>query len=118
MKVLAEIGTLNDGRTVLMIQDAYNPNYVVVSNYDREAQSWDSGTYFDGNLTSLAEYITDVNKKIGYSRMEQIAKDYISQDIEARDDLSYVALDLEQVMCEGEIRELGFDWVLDAAEDK
>ncbi len=116
MKILANLGKLKDGRTALVIEDAYKPNFVIVSGFDPATGTWSSGgKYFDGNLTAFCKEITDVNCVIGYERMKQIAQTYISNDAEAADS-SYVydvltgtvGMDLD------EMKELGFGWIHDA----
>ncbi len=83
MQILNEMGTLKDGRTVLLIKDAYNPNFVIVRGYNRETGTWDSGTYCDGNLVALAKEILDAELPIGYDRMKSIAESALNTAIES-----------------------------------
>ena len=115
MKILANLGKLKDGRTALVIEDAYSPDYAIVANFDEGTQSWSSALYFDGNLTEFAKAITDANLVIGYDRMKQIAEEYISNDAEAAES-SYVYDILTGTigMDQAEMEELGLKWLCDA----
>ncbi len=60
MEILANLGKLSDGRTALIIKDAYNPNFVLAHNYDpdgEENRKWTSARYFDGILTDFCREI-------------------------------------------------------------
>lgn len=75
MKVLADLGKLNDGRNVLVLQKADRIEYVLASGYDPsrpEGSQWDHGTYLY-DLTSLADVVTYTNMPIGYGRLAEIA---------------------------------------------
>lgn len=120
MKILANLGKLANGRTALVIEDAYKPNFVIADGYDPSTKSWNgAGRYFDGNLTEFAKAITDANLAIGYDRMKQIAHDYITNDYEATE-CSYVYGVLTDWlgMEADEIRELGLEYIKDACSEE
>ena len=111
MQILGEIGTLKDGRTILMVKDAYNPNYVIARNYDREMGCWDSATYCDGSLVSLAKNILESELTVGYDRLKDMFQNYVNNDVDAADP-EYVRNMLEQVGVDDEnVDDLGFGWL-------
>ena len=117
MEILANLGTLKDGRTALVVNDAYHPDYVIVSGYDPETKTWSGGQYFDGDLTAFSKAITDINLEIGYDRMKEIVVEYVSNDLESADQ-AYVSDVLQSIMNEDEIKDFGFDWALGNQEEE
>ena len=83
MKILANMGRLKDGRTALVIQDAYNPNYILARGYDPEKEAWDSAVYFDGNLESFIDKVLETQKGISFSSL----KSMFEQELEDVDDI-------------------------------
>ena len=72
MKILANLGKLNDGHTVLVTQKADRIEYVLATGFDEATQSWGSGTYLY-DIEDLARAVLYANKPIGYDRMTEIA---------------------------------------------
>ena len=89
MKILTNLGNLKDGRTALVIKDAYNPNYAIVRyaivrGYNPDKAEWDSATYFGGNLMSFIDEVLEIEKGISFSSL----KSMFEQEIEDVDDVS------------------------------
>ena len=61
MKILANLGKLNDGSTVLVTQKAGEIEYVIANGFNPETQSWGSGSYLY-DLEDLARAVLNVNK--------------------------------------------------------
>lgn len=72
MKVLADLGKLNDGRNIIVLQKADRIEYVVAEGYNPDTESWGRGTYLY-DLGDLARTILFVNETIGYTRLKEIA---------------------------------------------
>lgn len=114
MKILANLGKLKDGRQALVIEDAYKPNYAIVSGFNAENGTWDSARYFDGDLTHFSREITNINMVVGYDRIMQIANDCIDHDTEGTESVYvYEFLRNHVGMNTEEFRELDLDWLLD-----
>lgn len=85
MKVIANLGKLDEQRTALIIDNEYYP-YYIVNGYNGETEgdnlwSWTVG-YYD-NIFSFAKAITNYSKeKIGWYRMDEIATKTIDKLIE------------------------------------
>ncbi len=84
MEILAKAKPLRDGRTPLVIRDAYNPNFAVVSNYDAETGSWSAGKYFDGELASFADYVLGVQRGLSWTELA----DMLRAELEDVEDLA------------------------------
>ena len=119
MKILANLGKLKDGRTALVIENAYHPDYVIVSGFDEKTGTWDSGKYFDGNLTSFSREITNVNMTLGYDRLMGAFQSYVDNDYEAACEKTYVRDALEMAgIDKDDADELGFSFIFDQEEEE
>lgn len=76
--VKANLGRLQDGRELLLINNSVTP-FAIVRNYDptqREGNQWDNGEYIS-SLTTLATRIFEINMPVSYDRMAEIATRFI-----------------------------------------
>ncbi len=74
MQILANLGKLADGRTALVIKDAYDPNYAIVSNFDDSmpmGEKWDGAIYFDGNFEKFSKAVLEANTNERYNKEER-----------------------------------------------
>ena len=62
MKILANLGQLNNGNTVLVTQKAGEIEYVIATGFNPEKESWGSGEYLY-DLEDLARAILDANSR-------------------------------------------------------
>lgn len=54
---------LKDGRTAVVLKDAYDPDFAIVSGYNPDApegQQWDGGIYFYGNKALFFNAVLDI----------------------------------------------------------
>lgn len=75
MKIIADLGKLNNGNNVLVLEKGKRIEFALASGYNPEApegSQWDHGTYLY-SLESLARAILYCEKPIGYDRMSEIA---------------------------------------------
>ena len=72
MKILANLGKLNNGKTVLVTQKADRIEYILATNFDPEKEVWGHGDYLY-DIEDLARAVLFANKTIGYDRMTEIA---------------------------------------------
>lgn len=72
MKILANLGTLKNGQTVLVIEKAARIEYVLATGFNADTNEWGSGTYLY-NMDDLARAILYAERPIGYDRMSEIA---------------------------------------------
>lgn len=111
MKVIANLGKLNNGTNVLVLEKGKRTEFVLADGYDPEApegSQWGSGTYLY-SLESLARAILYYEKPIGYDRMSEIAskaidglreddeesaRDYLMEEVELDEaELEYFGLE-------------------------
>ena len=72
MNIIANLGKLKSGQDIILLQKADHYEFVLATNYDKETQSWGSGTYIY-DIEDLARAILYANMPIGYDRMCEIA---------------------------------------------
>ncbi len=60
MEILANLGELKDGRTALIVRDAYPVDPVLATGYNATTQDWAAAKYFDGNLVSFCRAILQI----------------------------------------------------------
>jgi len=77
MKIIADLGKVNEDKNLVVIEKAGRHEYVICRNYDPDEGCWSSGEYIY-SLTGMAEAILYYKKKIGYMRMANIAEIAIS----------------------------------------
>ena len=72
MDIIANIGKLKSGQDIILLQKADHYEFVLATGYDKETQSWGSGTYLY-DIEDLAKAILYTEQTIGYDRMCEIA---------------------------------------------
>lgn len=72
MKIVANLGKLTEGKTLILIEKAGRYEYVICRNFDPETESWASGEYYY-DLESLAKGILYYTQPVNYDRMSEIA---------------------------------------------
>lgn len=110
MKILANLGTLKNGCTALVIEDAYHPNYIIASGFDDSkpiGEKWNAATYFDGNLIAFTNAIQEIELGLNAERAIEIIREYVSDDFENADP-AFIKDKLESCMTEEEIEACGF----------
>ncbi len=111
MKILANLGTLKNGCTALVLEDAYHPDYAIVSGFDDSrpmGEKWNAGTYFDGNLVAFTNAIQEIELGISADRAISVIREYVSDDFDNADP-TFVRDKLETCMSEDEIAACGFN---------
>ncbi len=111
MKVLAELGKLRTGATVVITDNKIQP-FVVARDYDPSAsenEQWSSGTYF-ASLIELALYVTYTEMPIGYQRMSEIASKAIDglREDDEENAFNYLVEDSDLDMTDEELEYFGF----------
>ena len=110
-KVIANLGVLKDGRTVLVTEKANGIEFVVASGYDPtqpEGSQWEHGTYLN-TVRDLANVITYTDMPIGYGRLVEIASKAIDglRDNDEDEALEYCQDEID--MDEDELEFFGFE---------
>lgn len=85
MEILANLGKLKDGHTILVLYKAKRIEFVLATGFDEKTNTWGSGTYLY-TIEDLARAILNANRTIGYDRMCEIASkaiDGLKEDDEA-----------------------------------
>lgn len=98
MKIIADLGKVNEDKNLVIIEKAGRHEYVICRNYDPDEGCWSSGEYIY-SLTRLAEAILYYKKKIGYMRMANIAEiaiSYLKENDLLEDFLEDTGVDLDE----------------------
>lgn len=97
MRVIANLGTVTENKSLILIEKAGHFEYVICRNYDPETQSWASGEYYY-SLESLAKGILYHTHPVGYDRMSEIATIALHSllDYDCFEELDEINLDEEE----------------------
>ena len=81
MNILANLGKLPSGETMLVIEKAYKPDYAIVSGYDEAADDgdkWASAIYFDGDIMAFMNEFQKRKNGLGYEDLKSMLDEEFS----------------------------------------
>ncbi len=114
MKVLAVLGKLKNGQTVLVTDNKCQP-FVAVNSYNPEDGTW-SGGHYCSNLATISRYVMNIEPVIGYDRALEISGSAIDAMLEDGDGK---ATTVEWAHGDIDMQEHEMQWYgLDAVEDE
>lgn len=116
MKILANLGTLKNGCTALVIEDAYHPNYIIASGFDDSkpiGEKWNAATYFDGNLIAFTNAIQEIELGLSVERAIEIIRQYVSDDLENAEEKLESRMDADEIAACGYLFQHEEDYDMD-----
>lgn len=93
---------LKDGRTAVVLKDAYDPDFAIVSGYDpkaAEGQKWSGGSYFDGDAKAFSNAVLDIETR-SEELFDIVCREVPVGEALSRTDISEMLGKLNEYSCE------------------